>query len=107
MVSAYQLSSDGENYPPERATFNEITQSLSRFGQRERLRNYRFDRTRLKERHNCIPRVRNGRLRLTKHIETPDTGLRHDEICHVNGCLTAFGKSPGRGAFSQTERFWR
>jgi hypothetical protein len=29
------LSSDCKNYPPEGAAFNEITQSLSRFGQRE------------------------------------------------------------------------
>src|SRR5271169_3455161 len=93
MFSPYQLSSDCKNYPPEGAAFNEITQSLSRFGQRERLRHDRFDRTGLKERHNCVPRVRNGRLRLTKHIETPDAGLRHDEICHVNGCLTASGIS--------------
>src|ERR1700693_2007466 len=94
MLSPYQWSSDCKNYPPEGAAFNEITQSLSRFGQRERLRHNRFDRTGLKERHNCVPRARNGRLRLTKHIETPDAGLRHDEICHVNGCRTAFWEFP-------------
>jgi hypothetical protein len=33
MFSRYQLSSDCKNYPPEGAAFNEITQSLSRFGQ--------------------------------------------------------------------------
>jgi hypothetical protein len=50
MFPPYQLSSDCKNYPPEGAAFNEITQSLSRFGQRERLRHERFDRTGLKER---------------------------------------------------------
>src|SRR3984893_14046594 len=107
MFSPYQLLSDCKNYPPEGAAFNEITQSLSRFGQRERLRHDRCDRTGLRERHNCVPRVRNGRLRLTKHIETPDAGLRHDEICHVNGCLTAFGKSHCCEASSQPERLVR
>src|SRR6202035_2481764 len=107
MFSPNQLWSDCENYPPEGATFNEITQSLSRFGQRERLRHDRFDRTGLKERHNCVPRVRNRRLRLTKHIETPDAGLRHDEICHVDGCLTACGISQCCEASSQRERFER
>src|ERR1700761_8442701 len=86
--SPHQLSSNCKNYPPEGAVFNEITQSLSRFGQRECLRHDRFDRTGLKERHNCVPRVSNRRLRLTKHIETPDAGLRDDEICGVNGGLT-------------------
>jgi len=45
MFSPYQLSSDCKNYPPEGAAFNEITQSLSRFDQRERLSDDRFDRT--------------------------------------------------------------
>src|SRR5271170_2574908 len=103
MLSPYQLLSDCKNYPPEGAAFNEITQSLSRFGQRERLRHDRSDRTGLKERHNCVPRVRNGRLRLTKHIETPDAALRHDEICHVNGCLTASGIPEGGEASFQRE----
>ena len=41
----YQLSSDCKNYPAEGGTFNEITQSLSRFGQRKRLSHNWFDRT--------------------------------------------------------------
>jgi hypothetical protein len=91
MFSACQLSSDRENHPSEWAIFNEITQSLSRFGQRERLSHDRFNRTGSKQRENSVPSVPNGRLRLTKHIETSDAGLRHDEICHVNGRLTACG----------------
>src|ERR1700722_18521688 len=91
MFCPFQLSSDCQNDPPEGAVFNEITQSVSRFGQRERLRDDRFDRTRLKQRHNYVPRVSNGRLRLTEHIETADAGLWHDEICHVNGRFTARG----------------
>ena len=43
MFSPHQLSSDCKNYPPEGAAFNEITQSLSRFDQRERLSDDRFD----------------------------------------------------------------
>src|SRR5580704_1780520 len=107
MFSPYQLSSDCKNYPPEGAAFNEITQSLSRFGQRERLCHDRFDRTGLEERHNCVPRVRNGRLWLTKHIETPDAGLWHDEIGHVNGRLAACGISQRCEASSQRERLER
>jgi len=49
MFSPYQLSSDCKNYPPEGAAFNEITQSLSRFGQRERLRHDRFYRAGLEK----------------------------------------------------------
>jgi hypothetical protein len=74
MFSPYQLSSDCKNYPPEGAAFNEITQSLSRFGQRERLSHDRFDRTGLKQRDNSVPSVSNDRLRLREHIETPDAG---------------------------------
>src|SRR5260370_14398586 len=44
-VFPHQLWSDCKNYPPEGAAFNEITQSLSRFDQRERLSDDRFDRT--------------------------------------------------------------
>ena len=44
----HQLSSYCKNYPPEGAVFNEITQSLSRFDQRERLSDDRFDRAGLK-----------------------------------------------------------
>src|ERR1700733_11094853 len=104
MFSPYQLLSDGKNYPPEGAALYEITQSISRFSQRECFSHNRFDRAGLKERRNCVPRVRNGRLRLTKHIETPDTGLWHDEICHVNGCLTACGIPQRCEASSQRER---
>src|SRR6266478_3960606 len=45
---AYQRLSDCEDDPPEGAAFNEITQSLRRFDQRERLSNTRFDRAGLK-----------------------------------------------------------
>ena len=66
MFSPYQLSSDCKNNPPEGPALNEITQSLSRFDQRERLSYDRFDRTGLKQRDNGIPSVSNGRLRLTR-----------------------------------------
>src|ERR1700720_639789 len=89
MVSPLNLSSDCKNYPPEGAAFNEVTQSLSRFDQRERLSNDRFDRTGLKQRDDGLPSVSSRRLRLTEHIESPDAGLWHDQIGHVNGRLTA------------------
>src|SRR5258708_19709644 len=79
MFSPYQLSSDCKNYPPEGAAFNEITQGLSRFDQRERLRHDRFDRTGLKERDNGLPSVSNRRLRLTEHIEPPDAAFWHHQ----------------------------
>src|SRR5207244_5286223 len=31
--------------------------------------------------------------RLKEHVEPPDAGLWHNEICHVNGCLAACGIS--------------
>ena len=105
MFFPYQWSSDCKNYPPEGAAFNEITQSLSRVGQRERLHHDRFDCTGLKERDDCVPSIRNGRLRLTEHIETPHAGLWHDEICHVDGCFTACGIPQCCEASSQRERF--
>jgi hypothetical protein len=36
--------SDCEDYPTERAALNQVTQSISRFGQREGLSHDRFDR---------------------------------------------------------------
>src|SRR5580704_2304251 len=100
-----QGSSDCKNDPPEGATFNEITQSLSRFDQRKRLSDDRFDPAGLKQRDNGFPGISNGRLRLTKHIETPDAGLRHDDICHVNSCFTACGISQCCEASPPGERF--
>src|SRR6266403_1677922 len=82
---------DCENDPAEGAAFNQVTQSISRFGQWEGLGHDRFDRTGFKKRDNNVPSGSNNRLRLSEHIETPDARLWHDEICHVNGCLTACG----------------
>src|SRR5256885_17057538 len=66
-------------------------QSSSRFYQRKALSHDRFDRAGFKQRDNNVPSVSNDSLRLSKHVETPDAGLWHDEICHVNGCLAACG----------------
>src|SRR5882672_1939257 len=103
MFSPHQLSSDCKNYPPEGAALNEITQSISRFGQREALGYDRFDRAGLKQRDDTIPGVSPGRRRLSEHVETPDAGLWHDEICHVNSCLKACGISQCCEASSQRE----
>ncbi len=64
----------------------------------------RFDRTGFKQRDNNVPSFSNGRLRLSEHVETPDAGLWHDEICHVNGCLTAPGIPQCREASFQRKR---
>src|SRR5437899_9146122 len=86
-----QSLSDCEDDPAEGAALNQVTQSISRFGQRKGLSHDRFDRTGFKQRDNNVPSVSNGSLRLSEHVETPDAGLWHDEICHVNGCLAACG----------------
>ena len=48
VLSSGEIVQDCQNHPPERAAFNERTQSLSRFDQRERLSDDRFDRIGLK-----------------------------------------------------------
>src|SRR5437899_8166341 len=83
--------SDCEHDSAEGAALNQVTQRISRFDQREVLSHNRFDRAGFKQRDNYVPSFNNGRPRLSKHVETPDAGLWHDEICHVNGCLTACG----------------
>src|ERR1700746_2477497 len=90
-LSSHQRLSCCEDDSAEGAALNQVTQSSSRFSQREGLGHDRFDRARLNEREDNVPGVSNGRLRLKEHVETPDAGLWHDEICHVNGCLTACG----------------
>src|ERR1700682_5565872 len=96
--------SDCENHSAEWAAFYEITQPSSRFGQREGLSHNRFDRAGFKQRDDYVPSFSLGRLRLSEHVETPDAGLWHDEICHVNGCLTACGIPQCCEAASQRKR---
>src|SRR6202035_2247424 len=104
MPSSHQRLSDCEDDPAERAALNEITKCISRFGQREGLSHNRFDCAGFKQRDDYVPSVINGRLWLSEHVETPDAGLWHDEIGHVNGCLTACGIPQCREASSQSER---
>src|SRR6266700_5857839 len=85
------MASDCENDPAEGAAINQVTQSISRFGQWEGLSHDRFDRTGFKKWDNNVPSVSNGGLRLSEHVEPPDAGLWHNEIYHVNGCITACG----------------
>src|SRR5437016_3290493 len=86
-------SSDCEDDSAEGTALNQITQSSSRFCQRKGLRHDRFDRTGFKKRDNNFPGSPDARLRLSEHVETSDAGLWHNEICHVNRCLTACGIS--------------
>src|ERR1700691_183653 len=84
-------SSNCEDDPAERPALNQVTQRFSRIGQREGLSHDRFDRAGFKQRDNDGPSFSNDRVRLSEHIETPDAGLRHDKVCHINGCLAACG----------------
>src|ERR1700726_3561060 len=104
MPSSHQSLSCCEDDSAEGAALNQVTQSISRFGQREGLRHDRFDRTGLKQRDDNIPGLSPGRRRLSEHVETPDAGLWHDETCHVNGCLTAGGIPQCCEASFQRER---
>src|SRR6267378_5920653 len=81
--------SDCEDDPAERAALNQVTQSISRFGQWEGLSHDRFDRAGLKQRDDSIPGVSPGRLRLSEQYEALDAGPLPDQICDVNGCLAA------------------
>src|SRR6266436_5588097 len=98
-----QSVSDCEDDPAEGPALNQVTQCISRFGQREGLRHDRFDRTGFEQRDDNTPGVSPGRRRLSEHVETPDAGLWHDEMCHVNGCLTACGIPQCCEASSQRE----
>jgi hypothetical protein len=53
---------------------NQVTQSISRFRQREGLSHDRFDRAGLKQRDDRIPGVNPGRLRLSEKYEALDAG---------------------------------
>jgi hypothetical protein len=64
--SSHQSLSDCEDDPAEGAALNQVTQRISRFGQREGLRHNRFDRAGLQQRDESIPGVSPGRLRLSE-----------------------------------------
>ena len=53
---------------------NQVTQSISRFRQREGLSHDRFDRAGLKQRDDRIPGVNPGRQRLSEKYEALDAG---------------------------------
>src|SRR6267378_8421739 len=78
-----------EHDPAERAALNQVTQSISRFGQREGLSHDRFDRAGLKQRDDSVPGVSPGHLRLSEQYEALDAGPLPDQTCDVNGGLAA------------------
>jgi hypothetical protein len=86
---SHQSLSDCEDDPAEGAALNQVTQSISRFGQRKGLSHDRFDGAGLKQRDDNIPGVSPGRLRLSEQYEALDAGPLPDQICDVNGCLAA------------------
>jgi hypothetical protein len=81
--------SDCEDNSAEGAVLNQVTQSISRFGQREGLGDDRFDRAGLKQRDDSIPGVSPDHLRLSEQYEALDAGPLPDQICDVDGCLAA------------------
>jgi hypothetical protein len=81
--------SDCEDDPAEGAALNQVTQGISRFGQWEGLGLDRFDRAGLKQRDDSFLGISPGRLRLSEQQEALDTGPFPDQICDVDGCLTA------------------
>ena len=83
---------------------NQVTQSISRFGQRGGLSHDRFDRAGLKQRDDSIPGVTPGRRRLTEQYEALDAGPFPDQICDVNGCLAACGITQCCEASAQRKR---
>src|SRR5882672_7850289 len=86
-LSSHQSLSYCEDDPAEGAALNQVTQSISRFGQREGLSHDRFDRAGLKQRDESIPGVSPGRLRLSEQYEALDAGPLPDQIGDVNGGL--------------------
>ena len=73
--SVGQSWSDFEDDSAEGAALNQVTQSSSRFGQREGLGHDRFDRAGSKQRDDRVPSVSKGRLRLSEQVEALDAGL--------------------------------
>src|SRR5205814_9000121 len=68
LLSSYQSLSDCQHDPAEGTALNQVTQRISRFGQREGLRHNRFDRPGFKQRDDYVPSFSNGRLRLSEHV---------------------------------------
>src|SRR5882757_9042874 len=81
--------SDCEDDPAERAAFNQVTQSVSRFGQREGLSHDRSYLTGLKQGDDTVPGGSQGCLRLSEQNEALDTGLLPNQICHIDGRLAS------------------
>src|SRR3984893_19115002 len=88
-ILSLQSLSNCEDDPAAGTAINEVTESISRFGQREGLSHDRFDRAGLKQRDDSVPGVSPGRLRLSEQYEAFDAGPLPDQICDVNGCLAA------------------
>jgi hypothetical protein len=81
--------SDGEDDSAEGADLNQVTQSLSRFGQREGLSYDWSDFTGLKQRDDTLPGGSQGCLRLSEQYEALDARLLPNQICHVDSRLAS------------------
>jgi len=72
--------SDCEDDPAEWAALNQITQSISRFGQREGLSHDRFDRAGFRRATIVFQASAQAGLRLSEQYEARDAGLFPDQI---------------------------
>src|SRR5580658_3715998 len=83
--------SDCEDDPAKGATFNQVTQSIRRLGQRERLCHDGLDRSGLKQWNNDVPCGAPCSRRLCEQGEALDTRAFPDQIRDVDRCLAACG----------------
>src|SRR5712692_10330521 len=96
--------SDCEDDPAEGAALNEVTQSIRRFSQRERLCHDGLHRPGLKQWKNDAPRGAPYVRRLCEEGEALHARALPDQICDVYGCLAACGVAQGSQASPGRER---
>ena len=102
--SACKRLSDCENDPAEGAALNEVTQSICRLSQRERLCHDGLDRPGLKQWKNDAPCGAPCRRRLCEQGEALHTRALPDQIRDVDGCLAARGVAQCSQTSSHCER---
>jgi hypothetical protein len=73
LLPSVKSFSDCEDYPAKGAAFNQVTQSISRFSQREGLSHDRFDGAGFEESDDSVPGPSPGRLRLSEQAEALKT----------------------------------
>src|ERR1700684_3397681 len=89
--SSLQSLSDCENDSAEGAALNQVTQSIRRFGQRERLCHDGLNRSGLKQWNNDAPGGAPSLRGLCEQGEALHTRAFPDQIRDVDGCLATCG----------------